>query len=157
MNITEIYQGSSFLNSFRKYLITFLIIIIFNSCSSSSLEKIEIIIAGEKFIVEVAREPEDLTKGLMFRESLGEREGMLFAYEYDKPLKFWNNNVNFPLSLAFITKTGMIIQIEHMDADDPDSVYSKYSVRYALEVNEGIFEELGVSIKDYIIFPEGFK
>ena len=44
----------------------------------------------------------------------------------------------------------MIVQIEDMKAGDPGSVYSKYSVRYALEVNLGVFEELGVGINDYI-------
>lgn len=155
--MTEMYQGSSFLNSFKKIIFPFLIIIISFSCNSSSMEKVEIIIGGENFIVEVARKPEDLKNGLMYRDKLGEREGMLFAYDHDKPLRFWNNNVNFPLALAFITKTGMIVQIEHMKTDDPSSIYSKYSVRYALEVNDGIFQELGVCIKDYILFPDDFK
>ena len=93
----------------------------------------------------------------MYRENLGEKEGMLFAYDYDKHLNFWNNNVNFPLSIAFMTKTGKIVQIENMKAGDPSSVHSKLSVRYALEVNQGVFEELGIGVNDYVILPEEFK
>ena len=88
------YQDSSFLTSFRNHLFIFFLILLFFSCGSS-MEKIEIEVGGEKFTVEVARQPEDQRKGLMFRDSLGEREGMLFAYDYDKPLKFWNNNVQY--------------------------------------------------------------
>ncbi len=157
MNWKEIFQDSSFLINFNKHLIWIILILLLFRCTPSSMEKIEIQIAGEAFIVEVAREWDDQEDGLMHRAELGQREGMLFVYDYDKLMKFWNNNVNFPLSIAFLTKTGMIVQIEDMKGGDPSTIYSKYSVRYALEVNQGIFEELGIGLNDYIIFPDDFN
>ena len=164
MNRKEIYQGSSFLINF-KYLkpyyiasiVLLLNIFLFMCTPSSTFEKIEVNIGEEIFIIEVVRKQKDQEYGLMYRENLGEKEGMLFAYDYDKHLNFWNNNVNFPLSIAFMTKTGKIVQIESMKAGDPSSVYSKLSVRYALEVNQGVFDELGIGVNDYIILPEEFK
>lgn len=156
MSRKEIFQGSSFLINFKKYLIVIFKILILFGCTPSLMEKVEIKIAGEVFIVEVAREDEDQINGLMYRAELGIREGMLFVYDHDKLLRFWNKNVNFPLSIAFLTKTGMIVHIEDMKEGDPSSVYSKYSVRYALEVNKSIFEELGIGINDYIILPDDF-
>ncbi len=164
MNRKETYQGSSFLinsKDLKLYYITgimlLLIIFLFKCTPSSSFEKIEVNIGEEIFIIEVVHKQKDQEYGLMYRESLGEKEGMLFVYDYDKHLNFWNNNVNFPLSIAFMTKTGKIVQIENMKAGDPGSVYSKLSVRYALEVNQGVFEELGIGVNDYVILPEDFK
>ena len=93
----------------------------------------------------------------MSRQSLGEREGMLFVYKEDRRLSFWMKNTSIPLSIAFISGQGKIIQIEKMKPFDPTTVRSKISVRYALEILQGTFDRLGMREGDMVVFPEGFK
>jgi uncharacterized membrane protein (UPF0127 family) len=133
----------------------FLILFLLTLCSPNR-EFITIKIAGESFHVEVARTQQQQSKGLMSRKTLGEREGMLFAYSEDRRLGFWMKDTSIPLSIAFVNRQGEIIQIEKMKPFDPTTVRSKISVRYALEVLEGTFERLGVKEGDRVEFPEGF-
>lgn len=126
------------------------------SCSSRQ-EVIPIQIAGETFHIEVARTRERQIRGLMSRQSLGEREGMLFVYKEDRRLSFWMKNTSIPLSIAFIDGQGTIIQIEKMKPFDPTTVRSRISVRYALEILQGTFDRLGMREGDMVVFPEGFK
>lgn len=79
-------------------------------------------------------------KGLMFRKNLPLNEGMLFVFEYDQKLSFWMKNTYIPLSIAFIDGGGFIREIYDMAPLNENIIYtSKYSVRYALEVNKGWF------------------
>jgi len=126
-------------------------------CRSRALETIAIELGGEVFRVEVARTYEEKKVGLMHREKLGRRRGMLFVYEVDSPLSFWMANTHIPLSIAFVDREGTILQIEDMEPLDLTTVKSRISARYALEVNRGVFEELGVRAGDRIAFPEGFR
>jgi len=126
-------------------------------CRSRSLQTIEIELGGQVFRVEVARTPEDKKAGLMHRQKLGRRRGMLFVYEVDSPMSFWMANTYIPLSIAFVDRQGTILQIEDMEPLDLTTVKSRIAARYALEVNQGVFEELGVRAGDRILFPEGFR
>jgi uncharacterized membrane protein (UPF0127 family) len=124
-------------------------------CRSRALETVKIELGGELFRVEVARTYEEKKTGLMHRQKLGLRRGMLFVYEVDSPMSFWMANTHIPLSIAFVDREGTILQIEDMQPLDLTAVKSRISARYALEVNQGIFRELGVEPGDRIVFPEG--
>jgi uncharacterized membrane protein (UPF0127 family) len=123
--------------------------------AQGKLETIKLEIGGVTFTVEVARTAEEKQKGLMYRKKLGRRQGMLFPYPVDTPMRFWMANTQIPLSIAFIDRDGVIVQIEDLEPFDLESVRSRISVRYALEVNQGVFEELGVQVGDVIAIPEG--
>ena len=105
----------------------------------------------------MVRTPERQARGLMSRQSLGEREGMLFVYKEDRRMSFWMKNTSIPLSIAFISGQGKIIQIEKLKPLDPATVRSKISVRYALEILQGTFDRIGVREGNTVVFPEGFK
>ncbi len=119
-------------------------------------ETIKIILGGEIFSVEVARTQEQRQKGFMFRSSLGSREGMLFIFESDQRLSFWMKNTSIPLSIAFISSKGEILEIADMKPISLKSVISSRSARYALEVPLGTFKSLGVEVGARITFPENF-
>lgn len=103
--------------------------------------------------VEVASDDPSRRLGLMNRESLPENRGMLFIFRNAVEQSFWMKNTLIPLSIAFISDDGEILQIEHMKPKDETSTLSKHRVRYALEVNKGWFErhgiEPGARIKDF--------
>jgi uncharacterized membrane protein (UPF0127 family) len=119
-------------------------------------ERIEVEIGGERFSIEVARTDEEKRVGLMNRRSIGDREGMIFVYDSDQHLSFWMKNTTTPLSLAFLSKDGTILQIEQLEPLSLKSVMSERAVRYGLELPAGVLEELGVAVGDRVGLPEDF-
>ncbi|HKX40783.1 MAG TPA: DUF192 domain-containing protein [Burkholderiaceae bacterium] len=93
---------------------------------------------------EVAQTPQQRSTGLMFRETLGPNEGMLFAFEDAGQQCFWMKNTLLPLSVAFIDDAGQIVNIENMKPQTLDSHCSTKAVRFVLEMNEGWFAKRGI-------------
>ena len=93
---------------------------------------------------EVAQTPDERATGLMFRETMGANEGMLFVFEQPATQCFWMKNTLLPLSIAFLADDGTVVNIEHMQPKSLDSHCSKKPVRYVLEMNEGWFAKRGV-------------
>ena len=50
-----------------------------------------------RFMVEVVSTPEDMARGLGFRKSLNQRQGMLFVFPDYSRQSMWMKNMNFPL------------------------------------------------------------
>ena len=114
---------------------------------------IPLTIKGKKIKVEVVRTEKEKEKGLMFRESLGKDEGMLFIYDREEMLSFWMKNTRIPLSIAFIDQQGRIVDIQDME---PFSLRTRVSARpaqYALEVNQGWFKKNGIDVGDVVKLP----
>ena len=124
------------------------------ACASAD-PRIEVVIGGETFRVEVARTDAEREKGLMFRRQLGEREGMLFVFPADELLAFWMKNTHVPLSIAFLSSDGRVLQVEDMQPLSEKTVRSRRYSRYALEVPQGTFRRLGVEEGDLLQFPGG--
>jgi uncharacterized membrane protein (UPF0127 family) len=99
---------------------------------------------------EIARTDEERNTGLMYRKKLPDGEGMLFVYERDQIMSFWMKNTYIPLSIAFITSDGRIIEIKDMYPHDETSVLSSRSARYALEVPQNWFSRVGVQLGDIL-------
>jgi uncharacterized membrane protein (UPF0127 family) len=95
----------------------------------------------QHLLVEVVWKPKDLARGLMYRESLPENQGMLFVLPFEQKAVFWMKNTRIPLSIAFMDKRGKILEIYSMKPFDLTPIPSQSSfVKFALEVNEGWFE-----------------
>lgn len=86
----------------------------------------------------------------MYRESIPDDRGMLFIFSRRKPLSFWMRNTLVPLSIAFISDDGRILEIRHMRPKDESSTQSTHEVRYALEVPRGWFDRAGAEVGDTI-------
>jgi uncharacterized membrane protein (UPF0127 family) len=52
----------------------------------------------------------------MDAEPLDEYEVVFFTFDYPDCYSFWNKNVSFPLSLAFLDKNYKIVDIKDMEA-----------------------------------------
>lgn len=115
------------------------------------------VVGGERFTVELAKTAQEQARGLMHRRTLDARAGMLFVYPTDRRLSFWMKNTRVPLSIAFLSRDGRIVQIEDMEPLSLEPVGSVRSVRYALEVPQGTFRRLGLDVGDLIGLPETLR
>ncbi|MBU1999321.1 MAG: DUF192 domain-containing protein, partial [Candidatus Omnitrophica bacterium] len=61
--------------------------------------------------VEVVDSPEDRSRGLMFRDKLGEKEGMLFIFDERGRHNFWMKNMQFPIDIIWINQDKVIVDI----------------------------------------------
>lgn len=99
--------------------------------------------------VELALDPATQAKGLMYRKSLPEDQGMLFAFSQTKQMSFWMRNTYIPLDIGFLTADGVLREIYPLYPHDENSRKSiRSDLLYALEVNQGWFERNGVKPGD---------
>lgn len=103
---------------------------------------------------EIAESTSETSRGLMAREELGENEGMLFVFDSEQPLNFIMENTLIPLSIAYIDSEGRIVNILRMQPLSGETYPSEEPARYALEVNQGFFEENGIETGDEVNIPE---
>jgi uncharacterized membrane protein (UPF0127 family) len=89
--------------------------------------------------VQLAQTPEQRQIGLMWRKEMPQHEGMLFIFEQAAPQCFWMRNTLIPLSAAFVSDDGTIVNIADMKPQSDDSHCSDKPVRFVLEMNVGWF------------------
>ena len=104
--------------------------------------------------MEVAKTPEERTKGLMGRKHLGKNEGMLFIFEAEDYHGFWMKDTQIPLSIAFIDKEGQIVRITDMKPFALESHPPPKPVLYALEMERGWFAANGIRAGDTVRFSK---
>jgi len=107
-------------------------------------------VSGHAVNVELADDPGERARGLMYRKEMAEDVGMLFIYPNARQLSFWMDNTPLPLSIAYVDAQGQILNIEPLVPFDRSSVPSKGDALYALEVNRGWFDRNGVSAGDRV-------
>ncbi|MBA4261553.1 MAG: hypothetical protein C0443_05895 [Comamonadaceae bacterium] len=93
---------------------------------------------------QVAATPEQRATGLMHRKEMPVNEGMLFVFEQPAVQCFWMKNTLLPLTAAFITDDGRIVNLADMQPQSLDSHCSARPVRYVLEMNQGWFAKRGL-------------
>ena len=104
------------------------------------------------FEVYIADSNSKRKKGLMYIESLPSNHGMLFKFDTPRIASMWMKNTYISLDLLFIDKNQTIIKI-HSDAKplNLNSIASKLKVKWVLEINGGLAEELEINLGDKII------
>jgi uncharacterized membrane protein (UPF0127 family) len=92
-----------------------------------------------KIIVSICKTQEQISKGLMFRETkLPDNEGMLFCMNESKIHSFWMKNTYIPLDMIFINKKGRIVGIlENVEPFSLNSRFVNEKSYFVLEVNSG--------------------
>lgn len=95
---------------------------------------------------EIAQTHHEQSAGLMFRQTMAANEGMLFVYPTPQVRCFWMRNTLIPLTIAFIEDDGTIVNLKNMQPLDERSHCSIKPVRYALEMNQGWFDQRGIKL-----------
>jgi uncharacterized protein len=65
--------------------------------------------SGAVYAVELARTPEEQAQGLMYRESLAPRAGMIFLFHDAAPHQFWMKNTMIPLDIVWLDGSGRVL------------------------------------------------
>lgn len=78
---------------------------------------------------------------------------MLFIWSDEDYRSFWMKNTVIPLDLIFINSSLEVIEV-YFDARpfSEKSIRSEKRAKFVLELNAGVFKELGFDIGDKIIF-----
>ncbi|MEN0057486.1 MAG: DUF192 domain-containing protein [Bdellovibrio sp.] len=114
--------------------------------------KKKISLGGRTFVVDVAENPAQYERGLMFRESLKQDEGMLFIFKNEETRFFWMKNTLIDLSIGFFDKEGVLIDIQEMKSGKgiPEAQLPSYAsakpAKYALEMRKGWFKEKKIKV-----------
>ncbi|HWR10400.1 MAG TPA: DUF192 domain-containing protein [Rectinemataceae bacterium] len=117
------------------------------------LETVTLKSGDTRLVVEVADTELERNRGLMFRKSLADGNGMIFVFETDQKASFWMKNTSLPLSLGFLGSDGGILQILDLAPFSLEPRPSERSVRYALEVPQGWFAKVGLKVGDKFEIP----
>ena len=106
---------------------------------------------AHKFVVEVARTPQEQAQGLMHRQSLAPDRGMIFPYDPPRATAFWMKNTLIPLDMVFIGADRRIVRIaENTVPLSLDPVPSIEPVSAVLELAGGRSAELGLKTGDRV-------
>ncbi len=124
---------------------------------NTSKEKTTFVInsGGERVEVEAevfddpAEEPDTWTDWT----TLAEDAGVFYVYDQEQPLSYWTKDVPIPLSVAYIDSRGRIVDIQDMQPLDETLHPFAEPAQYALEVNQGFFEERGIEVGDRVELP----
>jgi len=111
------------------------------------------------FDVEIADNPDERSRGLMYRKSLARGAGMLFVYEHPQPVSFWMKNTLIPLDMLFLDRQGVVRRV-HSDAKPRDltPIEGGEGIFAVLEINAGLARRYGIgpgTVMRHPVFAEG--
>jgi uncharacterized membrane protein (UPF0127 family) len=101
-------------------------------------------------VVDVADTEQKRETGLMYRRTLDPDAGMLFVWQQPVLDSFWMKNTYIPLSIAFIGSNGTIQEVQLMAPQTETLHTPAQPYLYALEVNQGFFNDNGITMGDRV-------
>lgn len=100
----------------------------------------------------IAKDDHARAKGLMHAKPLEELEVAYFVFPTEDCHSFWNKNVDFSLTLAFLDKDDEIVDFKDLEKQSPKLVSPNSNrVKFVVEANKGLFEKIGIKIGDKLI------
>lgn len=106
------------------------------------------------YSVEIADEPHERSRGLMFRTDLAPDAGMLFLFEDEAPRGFWMKNTPTPLDIIFLDRTGRVVSIQERTVPFSEKVLPSDGPAIAvLEVHAGESERHGFAPGTQALHP----
>lgn len=116
--------------------------------------------SGHILTVEVADTPLERQHGYMFREKIGDTEGMVFLMEEVGFHPFWMKNCKVPLDIIWLDEGWRVVHVEKgvppCPADPCPAYLPMQASQYVLEVRAGLASREGVKPGAAIIYsPSG--
>ncbi|HYC45815.1 MAG TPA: DUF192 domain-containing protein [Burkholderiales bacterium] len=135
------------MNTVRHSIVRLLAAVALAACTGAAaaeLPQIPLAIGTYKLTAEVAATDAQRSTGLMHRRMLPENRGMLFVFPDVTLHGMWMMNTYLPLSVAFLDREGVIINIEDMTPHTQNTHSAARPAKYALEMNQGWFAKRGI-------------
>ena len=104
--------------------------------------------------VEIADTAEKAERGLMYRKSMPQNQGMLFIFPRPSIIKMWMKNTYIPLDMIFFNAQGQVICL-HENAqpmDEKNIISCPYPASKVLELNAGEIKDKNIQLGDKLIF-----
>ena len=109
---------------------------------------------GTHVRADVADTEETRARGLMFRESLAEDEGMVFTFDKPRRYGFWMKNVRMPLDIIWLDERGRVVWIVDSappcDTDPCPMFVPTTKASFVVEVAGGFARRHGVAVGDTV-------
>ncbi|RIL07820.1 MAG: hypothetical protein DCC71_01700 [Proteobacteria bacterium] len=127
-------------------------------------ETTAVTIGGERFVLEVARDPAVQYRGLGGRTSIDPHGGMIFVFQRPQATAFVMRDCPIPIDVAFLDGDGRVVALHEMKPEPPrgpresaaayDARLRPYPsglpVAFAVETAGGRLRQLGVRAGDRI-------
>ncbi len=103
--------------------------------------------------VEFAETDYEVQTGLMYRNSMGDNQSMLFIFPDVALHSFYMKNTEFPLDILFIDENQKIASFQkNAQPLNESSLSSKVPIKYVLEINAGLSDKWNLAEGDSISF-----
>jgi uncharacterized membrane protein (UPF0127 family) len=105
---------------------------------------------GKVIRVEQLTQPQEIRRGMMFREDLPEDRGLLFYHDKPGHYSYWMYQVRIPLDIIWLDGQKRIVQVVHQAPPCPGPqekcpVYGgSFESKYVLEVRAGVAKANGL-------------
>ncbi|MBR89652.1 MAG: hypothetical protein CMO66_00025 [Verrucomicrobiales bacterium] len=101
---------------------------------------------SREITAELAITQQQIATGMMYRESMGENEGMLFIFAEAKKAAFYMKNTKVPLTVAYLGSSGRIMELHDLEPLNETAVEAQSDlIRFVLEMPQGWFKKNGIS------------
>lgn len=114
-------------------------------CAPDQVELRTLFGAVQRFSVDLADDPDERARGLMFRDQMPMASGMLFVFPAPKHATFWMKNTPLSLDIIFADVTGLVTHVQ--DSTEPMSeglIDGGEGVAFVLEINGGLARPMGI-------------
>lgn len=114
---------------------------------NEALPRQRVVVGSAVFNAEVVSSDEDRHRGLSGRTNLGKGEAMLFDFKADSKWSMWMKDMNFPIDIVWINKSGRVVHVEHSvhpETYPERSFLPPEPSRYVLEIPAGEAKESGI-------------
>jgi len=127
-----------------------ILLTLLSSSASAEIPLIHLKISGYTLSAEVAYKKESRIRGLAYRNFMKKNSGMLFIFPEASIHSMWMVNTYIPLSVAFLDKNGMILNIIDMSPHTRTRNSAASKAKYALEMNLGWFSSRSIKAGEKI-------
>ncbi len=140
----------------RNTVVVLLLILVFMSLGSKGSYIRIFFPNGDTIIADLAKTEEDRMRGLMFRKTLNDDQGMLFVFEKEGLYSFWMKNMNFAIDIIWLDNFKRIVHLERevppCEKDPCPSYVTVLPAKYVLELKAGSIEKRKLKLYDQIDF-----
>lgn len=107
------------------------------------------------FDIEIADTAYETQTGLMYRESMDDKQGMFFVFEDEAYHSFYMKNTRFPIDIIFIDKDLKIASFKkNAQPLDESGLSSEVPVQYVLEINAHLSDKYGLQLGDRVRYTD---